>query len=130
MIQVINRVISPQEVLDSLKSDASGSVVMHIGVVRPSSGGEKTISVEYHVVEEEAERELSRIASDIRNKWEIQDIALYRRMGTLALGEIILVAAVSAPHRKEAFEACQYAIERLRGMTSVKKREIYEPLDR
>jgi len=130
MIQVINRAIAPQEVLDSLKSDASGSVVMHIGVVRPSSGGEKVTSIEYRVVEDEAERELSQITSAIRNKWEIQDIALCRRTGMLPLGEIILVAAVSAPHRKEAFEACQYAVERLRGMTSVKKREIYEPLDR
>jgi molybdopterin synthase catalytic subunit len=47
-------------------------------------------------------------------------------MGKLVLGEIILIAAIAAPHRKDAFEACQYAIERLRGMTSVQKRENYE----
>ncbi len=53
-------------------------------------------------------------------------IQVVSRTGRLSLGEIILVAAVSAPHRKDAFEACQYAVEQLRGMSSVKKKEIYE----
>lgn len=98
---------------------------MHIGIVRPSSEGKKVSSIEYQMEKEGAECELRQIVVDIKGKWQIQDIALLRRMGKLALGEIILIAAVAAPHRKEAFEACQYAIERLRGMISVKKRENY-----
>ena len=123
---ITSKAILPQEVLNNLKSDVSGSIVTHIGVVRPSLEGDKLLSIEYRVNEAEAERELSRIAGDIKNKWKIQDIALCRRTGTLTLGEIILIAVVSAPHRREAFEACQYAVEQLRGMISVKKREIYE----
>ena len=126
MIQVVNRTIFPQETLDSLKADTSGSVVMHMGVVRPSSSEKRVISIEYQAEKDEAEQELSAIVNDIRSKWAIEDIALCRRMGKLGLGEIILVAATSAPHRKEAFEACQYAVERLRGMTSVRKKETYE----
>ena len=126
MLQVTNRAILPQEVLNSLKADSSGSIVMHIGVVRPSSEGKRVVSIEYHAKKEEAEQELSAIANDVRRRWEIQDIALCRRTGKLGLGEIILIAAVSAPHRKEAFEACQHAVERLRGVTSVKKKEIHE----
>ncbi|MFW6102319.1 MAG: molybdenum cofactor biosynthesis protein MoaE [Chloroflexota bacterium] len=126
MIQVINEVISPPKVLDSLKADISGSVVIHLGIVRPSSGEKQVLSIEYQVENVQAEQEMASIAGDIRGKWEIQDIALCRRTGKLGLGEIILAAAISAPHRKEAFEACQYAVERLRGMTSLKKREVYE----
>jgi len=54
-------------------------------------------------------------------------VALCRRMGRLKPGEVILVAAVSAAHRREALEACQHAVERLRAMRSVSKREVWEP---
>ena len=73
-----------------------------------------------------AEEELSRIASDIAARWQIQDVALCRRTGRLKLGELILAAAVSAAHRREAFEACQYAVERLKAMKSIAKREIWQ----
>jgi molybdopterin synthase catalytic subunit len=126
LIQIIDRAIEPHEVLNDLKANDSGSLVMHIGIVRPSSEGKKVTSVEYQIEKEEAARELLQITGDIKSKWQIQDIALLRRMGKLVLGEIILIAAIAAPHRKDAFEACQYAIERLRGMTSVQKRENYE----
>jgi len=125
LIQIIDKAIEPQEVLNDLKANDSGSLVMHIGIVRPSSEGKKVSSIEYQIEKNRAERELHQIVEDIKGKWQIQDIALLRRIGKLVLGEIILVAAIAAPHRKEAFEACQYAIERLRGMTSVQKKEIY-----
>ena len=126
MIQIIDRAIEPQEVLNDLKANDSGSLVMHIGIVRPSSEGKKVSLIQYQIDKDEAERQLHQITGDIKGKWQIQDIALLRRMGKLFLGEIILIAAIAAPHRKDAFEACQYAIERLRGMTSVQKRENYE----
>jgi len=126
MIQVTKQAILPQKVVDSLKTDVSGSVVMHLAILCPSLEGQKLVSIEYDMDKATAEKELSQIEGAIRVKWEVQDISLCRRAGKLILGEIILVAAVSAPHRKEAFEACQYAVEQLRGMTSVKKREIYE----
>ena len=111
--------------MNELNASDSGSLVTHIGIVRPSSEGKKVTSVEYQIEKDRAERELNQIVGDIKSKWQIQDAALLRRMGKLALGEIILIAVIAAPHRKDAFEACQYAVERLRGMTSVKKKEIY-----
>jgi len=126
MIEVTKRAISTRKVVDSLKTDISGSVVVHLAILRPSSEGQKLVAIEYDMDRAIAEKELSQIEGEIRAKWEIQDVSLCRRAGKLSLGETILVAAVSAPHRKEAFEVCQYAVERLRGMTSVKKREIYE----
>ena len=126
MIQVYDRAILPGEVLSSLKTDTSGSVVMHLGIVRPASEGKRLVSIEYQAEKSKAEQELSTIAGEIANKWEIQDVALCRRTGKLDLGDIILVAAVAAPHRKEAFEACRYAVERMRTMNSMKKGEIVE----
>jgi len=124
MVKVTEKLVSPQLLLDGLKTDSSGSIVMHLGIVRPDSNGRKVISIEYEADINASERELSNMANEILTKWEIQDIALCRRIGRLDLGDLILIAAIAAPHRKEAFEACDYAVERMRGMRSIRKREM------
>ena len=124
MVKVTEAFVSPQLLLDSLRTDSSGSIVTHLGIVRPNSNGRKVVSIEYEADINASERELSNIATEILTRWGIQDIALYRRVGKLNLGDVILIAAVGAPHRKEAFEACDYAVECMRNMKSVRKKEI------
>ena len=126
MIKITDKPLLPQEILDSLQTDESGSVVLHIGIVRPSSEGRRVISIEYQADRGEGEQELSLITAEVRASWEIQDIALCRRVGKLNLGEVILVAVVAAPHHEQAFEACKQAVERTRTMASVKKKEVLE----
>ena len=126
MVKATEAVLSPQLLLDSLRTDSSGSIVMHLGIVRPDSNGRRVVSIEYEADINAAERELSRITNEIRVKWKTQDIALSRRVGKLSLGDVILIAAIAAPHRKEAFEACDYAVECMRNMKSVRKKEILE----
>jgi molybdopterin synthase catalytic subunit len=126
MIKVTEKFVSPQLLLDSLKTDSSGSVVMHLGVVRPDSNGRRVVSIEYEADINAAERELLHITNGIRAKCKIQDVALCRRIGRLDLGDVILMVAIASPHRKEAFEACEYAVECMRNMDSVKKKEILE----
>ena len=126
MVKVTEALVPPQLLLDSLKADSSGSIVTHLGIVRPDSNGRKVVSIEYEADINASERELSNIANEILTKWEIQDIVLYRRVGKLNLGDVILIAAVGAPHRNEAFEACDYAVECMRSMKSVRKKEILE----
>jgi molybdopterin synthase catalytic subunit len=126
MVKVTEVLVSPQLLLDSLKTDSSGSVVTHLGIVRPNSNGRKVVSIEYEADINASERELSNIANEILTKWEIQDIALCRRIGRLDLGDLILMVAVASSHRKEAFEACEYAVECMRSMKSVRKKEILE----
>ena len=126
MVKVTETLVSPQLLLDSLKTDSSGSIVTHLGIVRPDSNGRKVVSIEYEADINASERELSNIANEILTKWEIQDIALCRRMGKLDLGDVILMVAIASPHRKEAFEACEYAVECMRSMKSVRKKEIFE----
>ena len=99
---------------------------MHLGIVLPDSEGRKIVSIEYETDINAAKRELSQIANEILSKWKIQDIALYRRTGRLNLGDLILMVAIASPHRKEAFEACEYAVECMRNMDSVKKKKRLE----
>jgi molybdopterin synthase catalytic subunit len=126
MVKVTEAFVSPKLLLDSLKTDSSGSIVTHLGIVRPDSNGRKVISIEYEADINASERELSNIVSEIRTKWKIQDVALCRRIGRLDLGDSILMVAVASAHRKEAFEACEYAVECMRSMKSVRKKEILE----
>ena len=126
MVKVTETLVSPELLLDSLRTDSSGSIVMHLGIVRPDSNGRKGVSIEYEADIDASERELSNIANEILTKWEIQDIALCRRIGRLDLGDLILMVAVASPHRKEAFEACEYAVECMRSMKSVRKKEFLE----
>lgn len=126
MVKVTETLVSPQLLFDSLRTDSSGSVVTHLGIVRPNSNGRKVVSIEYEADINASERELSNIANEILTKWEIQDIALCRRIGRLDLGDLILMVAIASPHRKEAFEACEYAVECMRSMKSVRKKEILE----
>jgi len=125
MVEVTGKSISLEQFISRVNASNSGSVVTHAGVVRPVSEGKKVISIEYLMKEEEAESELGDIASEIRTHWEIEDIALCRRAGRLNFGEVILAVAVSAPRHKTAFEACQCAVERMKKMNSVTKREIF-----
>ncbi len=125
MIQVTEKEISPSGVMESLKVSGSGSVVLHVGVVRPFSEGKKVTSIEYKVERGEGEKELSQIASGIKNQWEIEDVALFRRAGRLSFGDVILLVAVSAPRHKAAFQACQWAVEKMKNMASVRKRELF-----
>ena len=125
MILITGEPVSPQQVVTNLKNDNSGSLVMHVGVVRPFSEGKKVIAIEYQINRQEAERELSDLASEIHTKWEIDDIALCRRAGQLNFGEVILIAAVSAARHKAAFQACQFAVEKMKNMASVTKKELF-----
>jgi len=124
MIQINAEPVSPQQVLANLKTSNAGSVVIHLGVVRPVSEGKKVVSIEYQADRQMAERELSSLVSEIQGRWQIDDVALCRRTGQLNFGEVILVAAVAASRHKAAFQACQFAVEQMKNMASIKKREL------
>ena len=126
MVKVTETLVSPQFLLDSLRTDASGSIVIHLGIVRPDSEGRKVSCIEYEMERNAAEKELLHIENETMTKFQIQDVALCRKTGRLNLGEVILMAVISAPHRKEAFEACEFAVKQMRNMTSVKKREHFK----
>jgi molybdopterin synthase catalytic subunit len=96
-----------------------------VGSVRELSHGKKVLFLEYEPSSKElARRELQRIADEIRAKWQLEDVAIYHRLGRLKVGEITSVFAIAAPHRREAFEACQYAIDRFKEVVPMWEREI------
>ncbi len=104
----------------------TGAVAVFGGVVRNVSAGKDVESLEYEAYEEMALAKLRQVAAEAREQWpKIVDIAIVQRIGHLEVGETAVVVAVSSPHRNDGcFEACAYAINRLKEIVPIWKKEL------
>ena len=125
MIEITENPISPELVINKVKTDSSGCVVTYVGLIRDYSQGKPVLSVEYEDTEGTAERRLQEIASEIGQRWQLNNLAICHRIGKLKVGEINLVVAIAAAHRQEGFAACQYAIDRFKEKLPTRKKETY-----
>ncbi len=125
MIKITDKPISPEVVVDLVRSPASGCVATYVGLIRETSRGKKVISVEYSDPDGEAEDRLREIAGEARRKWPVKAVAIHHRIGILKGGDINLVVAVAAEHRGEGFAASQYIIDRFKEALPTRKRETY-----
>ena len=126
MIEITQKPISPELVVNKIKTDSSGCVVTYVGLIREHSKDKQVLSVEYKDSEGMAANRLQGIASEIRQKWQINNLAICHRIGKLKVGDINLVVAVASAHRQEGFAACQYAIDQFKQRLPTQKRETYE----
>ena len=126
MIEVTDKPISPEQVIDTVKTDSSGCVVTYVGLIREYSRGKPVFSVEYQDPKANAKNTLQEIASEAGQKWQINDIAIAHRIGKLKVGDINLVVAIATAHRKEGFAACQYAIDQFKQKLPTQKKEVYQ----
>lgn len=129
MIEVTEKPISLEQVIDKARSDSCGCVVTYVGLIRNYSQGRAVLSVEYVDSERNAENMLQGIADATRQGWQIENIAISHRIGKLKVGEINLVVAVASAHRSEGFAACQYVIDRFKERLPTEKTETYQDND-
>jgi molybdopterin synthase catalytic subunit len=117
---------SVDEVIARLADPASGAVVAFVGVVRGDTDGRAVRWLEYEAYPEMAEEMLQQIGDEVRERWQtIQQVAIVHRVGRLDVGEISVVVALSSAHREEAFDAAHYAIDRLKEIVPVWKKEVW-----
>ncbi len=112
--------------IQSVRSEEAGGLAVFIGVVRNHTKGKKVVRLEFEAYEPMALSEMEKIATQVQQKWEAQRIAIHHRTGVLLPGETAVVIAVATPHRKAAFEACQYTIDTLKETVPIWKKEIFE----
>ncbi len=108
-----------------VRSDADGAVATFAGVVRETSRGKTVRALVYEAYGSMAQRQMEELAAEARRRWPIGDLAMVHRTGTLAVGEVSVVIAVAAPHRGEAFDACEWLIDELKRSVPIWKKEIY-----
>ncbi len=125
MIEITEKPISPELVVDKVRSDTSGCVVTYIGLIRNYSQGKQVLSVEYEDTGHKAKDRLQQIAREVRRKWQLDNLAICHRVGKLKVGDINVVIAIASAHRQEGFAACQYAIDQFKEILPTKKRETY-----
>jgi len=103
-----------------------GAVVTFWGTVRAENLGRRVIALEYEAYEPLALRAFSLIEGEVAAHWPQVTLALHHRIGRLDAGEASVAIAVASPHRADAFQACRYAIERVKQIAPIWKREIFE----
>ena len=124
MIEMTASAIDVQKVIDAAYSPDCGGVAIFIGTVRNHSRGKDILRLEYDAYPEMAVKMLEKIVNEMRTKWDVRKVAISHRTGVLGIGEIAVVIAVASPHRKEAFAACQYCIDRLKQIVPIWKKEV------
>ncbi len=126
MIALVREPIDPQGFAASPVCPGDGAVVVFLGKVRDQARGRRVLSLEYHAYEPMALRKLQEIAEAARKQYEITDLSILHRLGPLELSECSVAIAVRAPHRAAAFDACRYAIDTIKKVVPIWKKEFYE----
>ena len=114
VVEVTPAPIIPDTIIDRVRGDSSnGATVSFIGSLRrESAGGKQVRFAECESDEQRAEQKLKKIDDELRAKWKLENVAICHRVGRVEVGDVIMVVAIAAPHRREAFKACQYAVDR------------------
>lgn len=126
LFEVVTEALRVDEVVGRVADPAVGAVIAFVGTVRGMTDGRKVRYLEYEAYPEMAEETLRQIGDEIRERWKtIRKVAIVHRLGRLRIGDISVVIALSAGHRPEVFDAVRYAIDRLKEIVPIWKKEVW-----
>lgn len=125
MFDITDKPIDVNGVVEAVRHDEDGAVVTFVGVVRDENRGKRVLYLEYEAYPEMATGKMRAIGEEIAARWGLHHVAIVHRVGRMEVGEASVVIAVASPHRDVAFEACRYAIDRLKETVPVWKKEAY-----
>jgi molybdopterin synthase catalytic subunit len=109
-----------------LLTGAAGAIVTFDGVVREQTKGRPVITLQYEAYEPMAVKEMRKVGDEIRTRWpDVLHIGMIHRFGELQVTESSIAIVITSPHRKVAFEACHYAIDRVKQTVPIWKKEIF-----
>lgn len=126
LFKVTDEPLDSRALEEAVMSEANGALVTFQGVTRRHSRGKRVSYLEYEAYRPMAEKKLQEIGQEIAKKWPIGAIAIHHRVGRLEIGETSLLVVVASPHRKEAFAACRYAVDRIKTVVPIWKKEVWE----
>ncbi|MFB1082848.1 molybdenum cofactor biosynthesis protein MoaE [Jeotgalibacillus sp. JSM ZJ347] len=126
MFEVTSEPLSIEAISQKVVRPEAGAVVTFTGTVREFTKGKRTLYLTYEAYASMAEKQLKRIGDEIATRWPDAVTAISHRTGKLEISDIAVVIAVSTPHRKDAYEANEYAIERIKQIVPIWKKEKWE----
>ncbi|UOQ85315.1 molybdenum cofactor biosynthesis protein MoaE [Gracilibacillus salinarum] len=124
--EIVEDPIDTKDIIQKVEDRNAGAITTFIGTVREMTGEKRTIYLEYQAYKPMAEKMLEQIGQEINDRWPGTHVAITHRIGSLAIADIAVVIAVSSPNRKPAYEANEYAIERIKQIVPIWKKEQWE----
>jgi molybdopterin synthase catalytic subunit len=129
VIELTEQLLEVTRVINVASKHEAGAVNVFIGTVRNQTSGKEVTKLEYEAYEPMAITEIQKIVDAALASWKLTGWAISHRLGTLLPGEIAVVVAVSTPHRKDSFEACQFIIDSLKKTVPIWKKEFFRDGD-
>jgi|SRR5579883_8218 len=123
MFRLTRDTIDYHSLAEAVRSPHCGAVVLFLGTVRDLTGEQVTVFLDYEAYSPMAEKKLEEIELEVRRRWPVGEIAMIHRLGRLEVGDVSVAVAVSCPHRAEAFDACRFAIDTLKELVPIWKKE-------
>jgi molybdopterin synthase catalytic subunit len=123
MVRLTTDAIDYHALTGQVRRPDCGAVVTFLGTVRDLTDGRVTVALDYEAYPAMAEKKMAEIEQETRARWRVGEMVLVHRLGRLEVGEVSVAVAVSCTHRAEAFEACRHAIDRLKELVPIWKRE-------
>jgi len=118
--------IPTHDLAQELKAAPDGAMVVFEGIVRDNSRGKKTLHLEYEAYDPMALKKMEEIRHEVKEKFSVDRVGMIHRLGRLEIGETSVAIIVTSAHRRAAFEACHYAIDRLKQIAPIWKKEYFE----
>jgi molybdopterin synthase catalytic subunit len=126
MVEITDKEIRVEEILNSSIDKNCGAVVSFTGVVRRENKGKEVKEILYEAYDKMALKVLKNIEEEAIKKFGVERVQIIHRKGVLKPGEVSLLIAVSSKHRQEAFFACWFIIEEIKKSLPIWKKEIFE----
>lgn len=105
-------------------SDGMGAAIYFVGVVRASEGSDTITAIDYETFREMAEHQFHKLFDEMEKRWPIESLRLVHRIGVVTVNEPSLWVEIIAPHRGEAFAACQWLIDEMKRVVPIWKRPL------
>jgi len=125
VFNIVRDAIQRHEILENLKAPEDGAMVAFDGFVRNNFKGKQTLYLEYEAYEPMALAKMREIGAEIRAKFPVRRLAIVHRLGRLEIGETSVFIVVCSAHRAAAFDACRYAIDTLKRVVPIWKKEYF-----
>jgi molybdopterin synthase catalytic subunit len=132
LIEITTTDFDASQVIAGLRSETVGAIVSFIGTVRdfnefPHENGVKKVDVKeliYECYDDMAVEKMKQIKEEAQSRFKIDNMIMIHRKGSFKPSDQVVIVAVSAAHRKDAFLACEYAIEELKKEVPIWKKEV------
>ncbi|MAY79815.1 MAG: molybdenum cofactor biosynthesis protein MoaE [Deltaproteobacteria bacterium] len=125
MVVLTDEKLKVQPLVDWVRRDEAGAVIVFEGVTRNHHDGRGVVHLEYEAYGGMAEAEMTRILNAAHEQWPDVQIAMAHRVGVVGVGDASVVIAVSAPHRDTAYAASRFSIDSLKASVPIWKKEVY-----